>query len=207
MEQNQPQPPVFNPQQQPQQPAPQYQPRVSASPMMDPVTAVKTCFAKYFDFKGRARRSEFWWFALFVVIVSSVLSFFGMLTPIVGYLSLAFSLAVLIPELAALCRRLHDTGRGSWWVALMALLIAGYYGSFATLIGNNFTELATATNPQDVMGMAQEMANSIQESPGLATVMMICSMGSILLALIMLIFTIKDSDWGENKYGPSPKYK
>lgn len=206
MEQNQPQPPVFNPQQQPQQPAPQYQPHVSASPMMDPVTAVKTCFTKYFDFKGRARRSEFWWFALFVVIVSSVLSFFGMLTPIVGYLSLAFSLAVLIPELAALCRRLHDTGRGSWWVALMALLIVGYYGSFATLIGNNFTELAT-TNPQDVMGMAQEMANSIQESPGLATVMMICSMGSILLALIMLIFTIKDSDWGENKYGPSPKYK
>ena len=129
-----------------------------------------------------------------------------MLSPIVGYVSLAFSLAVLIPELAVLCRRLHDTGRGSWWVALMALLIAGYYGSFATLIGNNFTELAT-TNPQDVMAMAQEMANSIQESPGLATVMMICSMGSILLALIMLIFTIKDSDWGENKYGPSPKYK
>ena len=65
MEQNQQsQPPVFNPQGQAQQPAPQYQPRVTASPMMDPVTAVKTCFKKYFDFKGRARRSEFWWLPL-----------------------------------------------------------------------------------------------------------------------------------------------
>ena len=198
----QPQPPVFN---QPQ--APQYQPRVTASPMMDPVTAIKTCFKKYFDFKGRARRSEFWWFFLFVAIVSSVFSFFGLLSPIVGYLSLAFSLAVLIPELAVLCRRLHDTGRGSWWVVLMAILMGGYYGTFATLIGSNFSDMASATNPEDMMGMAQEMANSIQAAPGLATIMMLCSMGSIIMAIIMLIFTVKDSDWNDNKYGPSPKYK
>ena len=174
--------------------------------MMDPVTAIKTCFKKYFDFKGRARRSEFWWFFLFVAIVSSVFSFFGLLSPIVGYLSLAFSLAVLIPELAVLCRRLHDTGRGSWWVVLMAILMGGYYGTFATLIGSNFSDMASATNPEDMMGMAQEMANSIQAAPGLATVMMLCSMGSIIMAIIMLIFTVKDSDWNDNKYGPSPKY-
>ena len=204
----QPQPPVFNQPQAPQyQPAPLYQPRVTASPMMDPVTAIKTCFKKYFDFKGRARRSEFWWFFLFVAIVSSVFSFFGLLSPIVGYLSLAFSLAVLIPELAVLCRRLHDTGRGSWWVVLMAILMGGYYGTFATLIGSNFSDMASATNPEDMMGMAQEMANSIQAAPGLATIMMLCSMGSIIMAIIMLIFTIKDSDWNDNKYGPSPKYK
>lgn len=75
MEQNQQsQPPVFNPQGQAQQPAPQYQPRVTASPMMDPVTAVKTCFKKYFDFKGRARRSEYWWFMLATYIVNCVVN-------------------------------------------------------------------------------------------------------------------------------------
>lgn len=201
----QPQPPVFN---QPQQPAaPQYQPRVTASPMMDPVTAVKTCLKKFFDFKGRARRSEFWWFVLFVLIVSSVLSFFGMLSPIVGYVSMAFGLAMLIPELAVLCRRLHDTGRGSWWVVLLVLLWAGYYGSFATLIGSNFSNLENATNPEDVMEMAREMADSVQSSPGLATTMVLCSLCAIILIIILIIFAVKDSDWTENKYGPSPKYK
>ena len=207
MEQNQPQPPVFNPQQPPQQPAPQYQPRVTASPMMDPVTAVKTCFKKYFDFKGRARRSEFWWFILFVVIVSSALSYFGLIVPGIGYVSLAFTLAVLIPELSALCRRLHDTNHGSWWVALMAILVAGYYGSFASILGSNFSAIANSTNYEDMMGMAQEMANSIQSSPVLATAMIVCCMGALLLGIILLIFSIFDSQWGENKYGPSPKYK
>lgn len=175
--------------------------------MMDPVAAVKTCFKKYFDFKGRARRSEFWWFVLFVLIVSSVLSYFGMLSPIVGYVSMAFGLAVLIPELAVLCRRLHDTGRGSWWVVLLVLLWAGYLGSFATLIGSNFTALAESTNPQDVMAIAREMADSVQASPGLATTLVLCSLCAIILIIILIIFAVKDSNWGENKYGPSPKYK
>ena len=180
---------------------------MTASPMMDPVAAVKTCFKKYFDFKGRARRSEFWWFVLFVFIVSSALSYFGMLSPIVGYVSMAFCLAVLIPELSVLCRRLHDTGRGSWWVVLLALLLAGYYGSFATLVGSNFSNIAGATSPQDMMELAQKMADSVQSSPGLATTMVLCSLCAIILIIILIIFAVKDSNWGENKYGPSPKYK
>lgn len=207
MEQNQqPQPPVFN-QPQATQPAQQYQPRVTASPMMDPVTAVKTCFKKYFDFKGRARRSEFWWFVLFVVIVSTVLSYFGMLLPGIGYVSLAFSLAVLIPELAALCRRLHDTNHRGWWVALMALLVAGYYGTFAALIGSNMEAMASSTSMGDMMEMAEEMANSVQSSPALATTMVLCSLGILVLGIILIIFAARDSHWGANKYGASPKYQ
>ena len=201
----QPQPPVFNQPQGPQ-PMPQYQPRVTASPMMDPVTAVKTCFKKYFDFTGRARRSEFWWFVLFVFVVSSALSYVGMMIPAVGYLSMAFSLAVLIPQLAVLCRRLHDINRGSWWVVLLGILIVGYLGSFFALIGSNFTALASS-NVEDVMDMAMEMAGAVQSSPAIATILMVCSLGTVLLGILLIVFAIIDSKWGENKYGPSPKYK
>ena len=175
--------------------------------MMDPVTAVKTCFKKYFDFKGRARRSEFWWFVLFVIVVSTILSYFGLLLPGICYVSLAFSIAVLIPELAALSRRLHDTNHGSWWVALLALLLAGYYGSFASLIGSNVDALTNSTNIDDMMGVAKEMANSIQSSPALATTMIVCSLGAIIIGIILIIFAVQDSHWGQNKYGPSPKYQ
>ena len=54
-----PQPPMFNqPSGQPQ-PNQQYQPMVRPVPMMEPVEAVKTCLRKFFDFTGRARRSEY----------------------------------------------------------------------------------------------------------------------------------------------------
>ena len=70
MEQNQ-QSPVFDQQPDQQPSAPQYEPYV---PIMGFGQAVKTCFKKYFDFKGRARRSEYWWFNLFNCIVTFIWS-------------------------------------------------------------------------------------------------------------------------------------
>ena len=57
------------------------------------------------------------------------------------------------------------------------------------------------------MGMASEIVDAIQASPMLATIMSACALGVLLLTLVLLIFTIIDSKWGENKYGPSPKYQ
>lgn len=205
MEQNQQsQPPVFNPQGQAQQPAPQYQPRVTASPMMDPVTAVKTCFKKYFNFKGRARRSEFWWFVLFDVVVSSALTFLAGLVPVISYVSLLFTLVMIIPLLSALTRRLHDVGRSAVWVVILGLFILAYYGAFAALIGSNIDMLAEAT---DMMGLAQVMADSVQKAPLVATVLVCSSLGTLFFVVLNVIFAVFDSKWGENKYGPSPKYR
>ena len=118
MEQNQQfQPPVFNPKEPTQQPDPQYQPRVNARPMLEPVQAVKICLKKFFDFTGRARRSEYWWFILFVMIVSMVFNFIGAVFPMVNILGLIVGLLLSIAQLAALTRRLHDTGRSGWWMA------------------------------------------------------------------------------------------
>lgn len=173
--------------------------------MMDPVTAVKTCFKKYFDFKGRARRSEFWWFALFVLIVPAALTYLNAFVPAMVYVAAVFTCATYIPLFAALTRRLHDTGRSGWWVAVLALLYVGYMASAAFLIGFNIDLLTN--NSADVMGMAKTVADAVQAAPGVATVMMACSFGFLLFFVIDHIFAIIDSKWGENKYGPSPKYQ
>ena len=77
--------------------------------------SIKTCFSKYADFSGRATRSEFWWWALFVLLVSAAV---GIISEV---LSGVFSLAVLLPYLAVGTRRLHDTDR-SGWLQLIGLI-------------------------------------------------------------------------------------
>lgn len=88
--------------------------------------AIKICFNKYADFEGRARRSEFWWWRLFLAIVNMafqmVVTFtFGGATIFV----LLVSFALLIPDLAVGARRLHDTGR-SGWLQLLMLTCVGF---------------------------------------------------------------------------------
>lgn len=205
MEQNQqPQPPVFNPQQPPQQPAPQYQPHVSAKPMMEPVEAVKTCFKKFFDFTGRARRSEFWWFFLFIIIVSSVFQYLGGFHPVITYIGLFCSLVLTIPQLSALTRRLHDTGHSGWWVLIYALAILVVYGALIAI----FYPLADQLMAEgDNMMLAGLVADAFMDSPTAAGILMCGIIVAIILWLITFIFSVMDSKWGENKYGPSPKYQ
>ena len=68
------------------------------------IAAIKVCFAKYAVFKGRASRSEFWWFHLAQTLFASVLSI-G--TGEAGILALA----TLMPYCAVGVRRFHDTNR------------------------------------------------------------------------------------------------
>ena len=82
--------------------------------------SIKVCFQKYADFNGRAKRPEFWWFVLFLFLASLAL---GVVSDI---LSALFSLATLIPSLAAGSRRLHDTGRSGWLQLLGLIPILGW---------------------------------------------------------------------------------
>lgn len=94
---------------------------------MDFQTAVRTCFSKYADFTGRARRAEFWWFALFGLLGNLIFgvvdtALFGADVSILGSL---FSLAILLPNLAVGARRLHDTDRSGWWQLLVFIPVIG----------------------------------------------------------------------------------
>ncbi len=82
--------------------------------------SIKTCFNKYADFNGRATRSEFWWFVLFLVLVSLGLSIIS------AILSALFSLAILLPSITVSTRRLHDTGRSGWWQLIGFVPIIGW---------------------------------------------------------------------------------
>ena len=73
--------------------------------------SIKSCFIKYADFKTRSSRSEFWWFALFQVVVNLVT------TPIFA-LAVISSIILILPSLAVGARRLHDTNRSGWWQLL-----------------------------------------------------------------------------------------
>lgn len=77
--------------------------------------AVTHVFQNYATFDGRARRSEFWNFALFNFCVQLLVSI--ILTPAFGSI---VTLAVMVPSWAVGCRRLHDTGRSGWWQLLSA---------------------------------------------------------------------------------------
>ena len=83
--------------------------------------AVETCVTrKYADFNGCAMRSEFWWFALFVTVIETLVG--------IAYEPLAgvFWLVMLVPYLAAGTRRLRDTGRSPWWWLLLLVPVAGW---------------------------------------------------------------------------------
>ena len=123
-------------------------------------TAIKAFWSNYSNFKSRARRSEYWFIQLFLVITNVAVAAIdlalmnGDVDRFIangggGIVGLIWILATIVPAIAVLIRRLHDTNRSSWW-ALIGLV---------PLVG----------------------------------------------AIVLLVFTVEDSNKGVNKYGASPK--
>lgn len=160
----------------------------NALPMMSFSQSVATCFKKYVCFKGRARRSEYWWFWILPYVVSAGCSYLfkwklDQRSELESQISSALfdqekqdallaqasavdstfttwifvlgilMLLLLLPSLAVLTRRLHDTGRSGWIIVL------------------NFIPVV-----------------------------------NIVTIIMTFIYTVMDSKPEDNKYGPSPKY-
>ncbi|MEV1285527.1 DUF805 domain-containing protein [Micromonospora sp. NPDC049679] len=100
---------------------------------MSPVDAIKSVLSQYAGFGGRARRSEYWWFFLFTLILSIVAGILdgalgtdiGSDPSSTGVIGIIVSLALLLPGLAVTVRRLHDTDRSAWWLLIGLVPLVG----------------------------------------------------------------------------------
>ena len=122
--------------------------------------AIKSCWSNYATFKGRSRRSEYWWIQLFLVLANLAVAAIdlalmnGDVDRFIangggGIVGLVWILVTIVPALAVLIRRLHDTGKSGWWVLI----------GFVPFVGT----------------------------------------------IVLFVFSLLDSDAGDNKYGASPK--
>jgi uncharacterized membrane protein YhaH (DUF805 family) len=85
---------------------------------------------KYGGFSGRARRSEYWVFAIINTLVSYGLLFIDLVILGIDYggigpLSSVYTLLVFLPLLAVTVRRLHDTGRSGLWLFIIFIPLVG----------------------------------------------------------------------------------
>ena len=97
---------------------------------MTPIDYALTPLRKYADFSGRARRAEYWWFYLLMIVGYVVATILDSLVGLevfgpYGILTCIFGLAMIVPSLAAGVRRLHDTDRSGWWLLIGLIPLIG----------------------------------------------------------------------------------
>jgi uncharacterized membrane protein YhaH (DUF805 family) len=95
--------------------------------------SIQTCLSKYVTWKGRASRSEFWYFYLFTILsyigglivveIAALLS--SMLGTLFALVYAVGMLALFLPYLSVLVRRLHDTNRSGWWYWIVLVPLLG----------------------------------------------------------------------------------
>jgi len=176
----------------------QYNVGPESRPMLGFGEAIEICFKKYFDLKGRARRSEYWWFVLFGFILRTLSRFLdNQLSAFVDYapFSIVASVLFFFPMLSVAFRRLHDIGRSGWWVGAVCILIAASLAIETLLEGLCACQLTRGLSFSHSLSSASEVV---------AAVPMIIA---LIANFCILIFMLVDSDRGENKYAPSPKYQ
>ena len=88
-----------------------------SSRSMDIGESIGTCLRKYAVFEGRASRSEFWPYFLIYMIGSAVLDASTEVTqiPIIGIITLIFTLGGMLPMISVGCRRMHDINKSGWF--------------------------------------------------------------------------------------------
>ena len=155
------------------------------------------CLQHYADFNGRARRSEFWYFQLFNVLVFIAIYLIIMAIKRVigidlGFLWAGYSITLLIPNFAVTARRLHDTNRSGWWQLLTiitGLITSGLVITFVYLI------FLCAIWGIDIF----------KEEDPLSILLFIAIICHIAAEILLLVWYCRDSQQGVNRFGPNPK--
>ena len=155
----------------------------------------------YFNFKGRARRREYWGILLFYNLIALAINVIGHLFSDADagvfsmlssmnltwtVISVLWSIVGFFPQASATVRRLHDKGySGKWYLGVFFLSVV-----FVTL--------------SFVVGFSLLMNG--RQSNGMLVLFGLIGLLFIVLAIFIFILLLLDGDKTENKYGPSPKY-
>ena len=105
-------------------------------------------------------------------------------------------LFLFVPSLAVQTRRLHDTGRSGWWI------VGSMIASWAFAVAE-FLVLGDVSHGSSIATLQQ----AFNVSTACAIVMLMFYLVQAGLTLAIFVFSLFDSQRGENKYGPSPKYQ
>lgn len=117
--------------------------------------AVKSGFSQYVSFSGRARRSEYWYWVLFTIIVQLV---FGIADAVLfddelGIFSALATIVLLLPGLSVSVRRLHDTNRSGWWLWIVLVPVIGAIALLVfTLMAGTVGENRFGPDPKAAQG-------------------------------------------------------
>lgn len=106
-------------------------------------------FTKYADFAGRARRREFWHFTLYYLVFYLVFMALDAISASGGF-TVLYTLAMLVPSVSVLVRRLHDTNHSAWWMLLIFVPVIGTFILLYFLVQDSDKDNEYGYNPKGV---------------------------------------------------------
>ncbi|WP_413531623.1 DUF805 domain-containing protein [Empedobacter brevis] len=135
----------------------------------------KVVFENYANFSGRARRSEYWYFMLCNFLITLVLYVLiilaaglsdnsegsGLFIYLIYIIIMIYSLAMFIPSLAVVVRRLHDTGKSGWYYLIGLIpLVGGILLLIALLTDSQVGSNQWGPNPKEADDSINEIGNN-----------------------------------------------
>ena len=147
---------------------------------MNAFRAVKTCLSQYATMSGRAPRSEFWWWMLFLFLGNTLLNalegVLGLSAPLGP--TLIFIVATIVPTLSVTARRLHDTNWSGWWAASYAVV-----APFGLVLGS-----ASEDGAGEIFG---------------GLLLFVFGIGSLVYLVVFIRMFIRGAN-ATNRFGPDP---
>lgn len=168
--------------------------QMDSRPMMTLPEAIIQCLRSYAGFSGRATRAEYWWWMLATTACAVILSALGSLLPVLYTVESLLALAVLLPTLAVTVRRLHDIGKGGWWI--LPWVIIGSVSGIIMVVGA-------------VLAFGLAFLGELFGGAGLTAIgYVVLIVGLVPYAgtlLWIIAWLARQGEAGANRHGPDPR--
>ena len=181
--------------------------------------------ARYADFNGRSRRSEYWLWALFMFLLNIAMSIvqFAVIGAIAGsahdatqagpgaamgpvlivnLIKFIVFLGLLVPTVAVAVRRMHDINRTGWWIVFPSVVGLIAMVVVFSLNGADFiqqiSKLAAAQNSHDPKALIAMFMSMMR-------LIMWIALPTFAAKVVTFVFRVTEGTQGANRYGPDPK--